>query len=145
MGRKVLSEEEMKDLLGEETEAKAKERSTNELLDEKKTDDRPIDEVPAGVHLLKKPIRFDEQEIMEITYDMDCLTPVQYINLVKRLSKKKQISVPEVDMDVQIAYFALASGIPVSVLKSELATDDFTQICGLVRTFLLGASTEDLE
>lgn len=143
MSRKALSEEEMKELLGEETEAK--ERSANDLLDEKKPDGLPIDEVPAGVHPLKKPIRFDEQEITQIDYDLDCLTPIQYINLVKRLSKKKQIPVPEVDMDVQIAYFALASGIPVSVLKSELATDDFTQICSLVRTFLLGASTEDLE
>lgn len=143
MGRKVLADDEMNELLGEETGAE--ERSEKDLLDERKTDDRPVDEVPAGVHPLKKPIRFDEQEITEITYDLDCLTPIQYINLVKRLSKKKQIPVPEVDIDVQIAYFALASGIPVSVLKSELATDDFTQICGLVRTFLLGASTGELE
>lgn len=143
MSRKELSEDKMNELLGEETESK--ERSEKDLLDEKKTDDRPVDEVPAGVHSLKKPIRFDEQEITEITYDLDCLTPIQYINLVKRLSKKKQIPVPEVDIDVQISYFALASGIPVSVLKSGLATDDFTQICGLVRTFLLGASAEELE
>ncbi len=143
MSKKELSEEEMNELLGEETETKA--RSEKDLLDEKKSDDRPIDEVPAGVHPLTKPIRVDEQEITEIAYDLDCLTPIQYINLVKRLSKKKQIPVPEVDMDVQISYFSLASGIPVSVLKSGLATADFTQICGLVRTFLLGASTEELE
>lgn len=143
MSKKELSEEEMNELLGEETETKA--RSEKDLLDEKKSDDRPIDEVPAGVHPLTKPILVDEQEITEIAYDLDCLTPIQYINLVKRLSKKKQIPVPEVDMDVQISYFSLASGIPVSVLKSGLATADFTQICGLVRTFLLGASTEELE
>lgn len=143
MSKKELSEEEMNELLGEETETKA--RSEKDLLDEKKSDDRPIDEVPAGVHPLTKPIRVDEQEITEIAYDLDCLTPIQYINLVKRLSKKKQIPVPEIDMDVQISYFSLASGIPVSVLKSGLATADFTQICGLVRTFLLGASTEELE
>lgn len=143
MSKKELSEEEMNELLGEETETKA--RSEKDLLDEKKSDDRPIDEVPAGVHPLTKPIRVDEQEITEIAYDLDCLTPIQYINLVKRLSKKKQIPVPEIDMDVQISYFSLASGIPVSVLKSGLATADFTQICGLVRTFLLGASTKELE
>ena len=143
MNKKELSEEKMNELLGEETEPKA--RSEKDLLDEKKSDDRPIDEVPAGVHPLTKPSRVDEQEITEIAYDLDCLTPIQYINLVKRLSKKKQIPVPEIDMDVQISYFSLASGIPVSVLKSGLATADFTQICGLVRTFLLGASTEELE
>ena len=143
MSKKELSEEEMNELLGEETETKA--RSEKDLLEEEKSDDRPIDEVPAGVHPLTKPIRVDEQEITEIAYDLDCLTPIQYINLVKRLSKKKQIPIPEIDMDVQISYFSLASGMPVSVLKSGLATADFTQICGLVRTFLLGASTEELE
>lgn len=143
MSRKELSEDKMNELLEEETESR--ERSEKQLLDEEKTDERPVDQLPVGVHPLKKPIRIDEREITEISYDLDCLTPIQYINLVKRLSKKKQIPVPEVDMDVQISYFALASNIPVSVLKSGLSTDDFTQICGLVRTFLLGASTEELE
>lgn len=143
MSNTDLSEEKMNELLEEETEAKKP--SEKDLLDEKKSDGRPVDEVPAGVHPLKKPIRVDDQEVKEISYDLDCLTPIQYINLVKRLSKKKQIPVPEVDMDVQISYFALASGIPVTVLKSQLATDDYTQVCGLVRTFLLGASAEDLE
>lgn len=142
MSRKELSETEMNALL--EEESNTKKPSEKELLDEKKTDERPVDEVPAGVHPLKRSIRVDDQEVKEISYDLDCLTPIQYINLVKRLSKKKQIPVPEVDMDVQISYFALASGIPVTVLKSQLATDDYTQICGLVRTFLLGASTEEL-
>ena len=94
---------------------------------------------------LVKPISVDNQTLCEISYDLDCLTPIQYINLVKRLSKKRQIPVPEVDMDVQISYFALASGIPVTVLKSQLVTSDYSQICGLVRTFLLGASAEELE
>lgn len=142
MSRKELSETEMNALL--EEESNTKKPSEKELLDEEKTDERPVDEVPSGVHPLKRSIRVDDQEVKEISYDLDCLTPIQYINLVKRLSKKKQIPVPEVDMDVQISYFALASGIPVTVLKSQLATDDYTQICGLVRTFLLGASTEEL-
>lgn len=141
MSRKELSETDMNELL---EESNAKKPSEKELLDEEKSDDRLVDEVPAGVHPLKRSIRVDDQEIREISYDLDCLTPIQYTNLVKRLSKKKQIPVPEVDMDVQISYFALASGIPVTVLKSQLATDDYTQICGLVRTFLLGASTEEL-
>lgn len=143
MSKTTLSEEKMNALLDEEP--KRKERSEKEILDEEKTNDRPVDEVPAGVHPLVKAIVVDDQNVKEISYDLDCLTPIQYGNLVKRLSKKKQIPVPEVDMDVQISYFALASGIPVSVLKSQLSTADYTQICGLVRTFLLGASTEELE
>ena len=145
MSKEVLSEEKMNELLGEEAETKK--RREKDLLDEKKKDARPVDELPAGVHPLSKPIRVNEQEITEISYDLDCLKPIQYINLVKRVAKTKKdtIPIPEVDMDVQIAYFALASGIPVSVLKSDLATADYTQICGLVRTFLLGASTEELE
>lgn len=137
-----LSEKKMNELLGEEPGSKK--TSEKELLEEENSEKWLIDEVPAGVHPLKKPIRIDGEEVNEITYDMDQLSPIQYINLVKRLSKKKQIAVPEVDMDVQISYFALSSGIPVTVLKSQLATDDYTQICGLVRTFLLGASAEEL-
>ncbi|MGN0337897.1 MAG: phage tail assembly protein [Lachnospiraceae bacterium] len=145
MSKEVLSEEKMNELLGEETDTKK--RSEKDLLDEKKKDNRPVDEVPAGVHPLTKPIRVDGQEVTEISYDLDCLKPIQYINLVKRVAKMKKdtIPIPEVDMDVQISYFALASGIPVSVLKSNLSTTDYTQVCGLVRTFLLGASTEELE
>ncbi len=137
-----LNEKKMNELLGEEPGSKK--TSEKELLEEENSEKRLVDEVPAGVHPLKKPIRIDGEEVNEITYDLDQLSPIQYINLVKRLSKKKQIAVPEVDMDVQISYFALSSGIPVTVLKSQLATDDYTQICGLVRTFLLGASAEEL-
>ncbi len=137
-----LNEKKMNELLGEEPGSKK--TSEKELLEEENSEKRLVDEVPAGVHPLKKPMRIDGEEVNEITYDLDQLSPIQYINLVKRLSKKKQIAVPEVDMDVQISYFALSSGIPVTVLKSQLATDDYTQICGLVRTFLLGASAEEL-
>lgn len=143
MSEKKVTEAEMDELL--EKDPGEKKVDEKKLLENESANKRPIDEVPAGVHPLVKPISVDNQTISEISYDLDCLTPIQYINLVKRLSKKKQIPVPEVDMDVQISYFALASGIPVIVLKSQLATSDYTQICGLVRTFLLGASTEELE
>lgn len=143
MSRKALTEEEMSQILGEEKEST--EKSEKDLLEEQEMNERPIDEIPAGVHLLKKSIVVDDHAVNEISYDLERLTPIQYINLVKRLSKKRQIPVPEVDMELQIAYFALASEIPVTVLKSQLSTSDYTQICGLVRTFLLGASTEELE
>lgn len=143
MSERNVSETEMEALL--ENDPDDKKVGEKELLENEDPNKRPIDEIPSGVHPLAKPISMDNHVINEISYDLDCLTPIQYINLVKRLSKKRQIPVPEVDMDVQISYFALASGIPVIVLKSQLATSDYTQICGLVRTFLLGASTEELE
>lgn len=143
MSEKKMTDEEMNALLDEDMPEKRK--SEAELLEQQKSDERSIDEVPKGVHPLMNAIQMDDQQITEIEYDLDCLTPIQYINLVKRLSRKKQIPVPEVDMEVQISYFALASGIPVTVLKSQLSTSDYTQVCGLVRTFLLGASAEDLE
>lgn len=143
--KKELSEEQVNVLLGEEDEKSKKKRNEKELLEDLSGEESKVDEIPAGVHPLKKPIRMDNEEIHEIEYDLDQLTPIQYTNLIKRLSKKHQISVPEVDPEVQISYFALASGIPVTVLKSQLNTADYAQICGLVRTFLLGASAEELE
>lgn len=140
---KELDEKELDDLLGADEENVAK--SEKELLESTENDEDLEDEVPRGVHHLTRPITMDGKELHEITYDMDRITPIQYINLVKRLSKKKSIAVPECDMDVQISYFALSSGIPVTVLKKQLSTNDYTQICGLVRTFLLGASAEELE
>ncbi len=143
MSEKKVTEAEMNALLDEDVDETKK--SEAELLEQQTADKRPIDEVPKGVHPLVNAIQMDNQQITEIEYDLDCLTPIQYINLVKRLSKKKQIPVPEVDMEVQISYFALASGIPVTILKGQMSTSDYTQVCGLVRTFLLGASVEDLE
>lgn len=142
MSEKKVTEAEMNALLDEDVDEK---KSEAELLEQQESDERPVDEVPKGIHLLSNAIQMDNQQITEIEYDLDCLTPIQYINLVKRLSKKKQIPVPEVDMEVQISYFALASGIPVTVLKGQMSTSDYTQVCGLVRTFLLGASVEELE
>lgn len=142
MSTKKDMEKEM-DLLLEAEEAAT--RTEQELLEERESDQRPIDEIPVGVHPLSSPITVDEKTVTEIPYDLSRLTPIQYINLVKRLSKKQQISVPELDMEVQISYFALASGIPVVVLKSQLAIGDYAQVCSLVRSFLLGVSTEDLE
>lgn len=94
---------------------------------------------------LRKPITVDDEEKKKIEYDFDSVKPVQYINLVKRLSKKQQIAVPELDMDVQIGYFSLASGIAVSDLKRVESTQDFTKMCSLARDFLLDSSEEEEE
>lgn len=139
-----IDEKKMDALLDDE-EGGTKKLSEKEILEQNDSGEIPVDEVPRGVHQLREPITFDGNTVNQIEYDMDQLSSIQYINLVKRLSKKRQIAVPEVDMEVQISYFALATGIPVTVLKSQLVPSDYTQICGLVRTFLLGASAEELE
>ena len=138
-------DEKKMDALFDDEEAGTKKLSEREILGQNDSGDIPVDEVPRGVHLLKQPIIFDGKSVDKLEYNLDELTSIQYINLVKRLSKKRQIAVPEVDMEVQIYYFALATGIPVTVLKSQLSPSDYAQICGLVRTFLLGASAEELE
>lgn len=127
-----------------EGENEPSERKERELLEDNSNESLE-DEVPRGFHRLTRPIPFDGEKKDKIEYDMERITPIQYINLVKRLSKKRSIAVPEVDMEVQISYFALSSGIPVSVLKKYASPSDYAQICGLVRTFLLGASAEELE
>ena len=139
-----IDEKKMNELLDDE-EACTKKLSEREILEQNDSGETLVDEVPRGIHPLKKSIIFDGNSVDQLEYDLDQLSSIQYINLVKRLSKKRQIAVPEVDMEVQISYFALATGIPVTVLKSQLAPSDYAQICGLVRTFLLGASAEELE
>ena len=100
----------------------------------------------AGVYVLKKPLTVDGENIKEIEYDLESVRPIQYKNLVKRISKKKTVAVPELDMDVQLGYFSLACGIPVSELMRMESTQDFAQIQGIVRSFLLGGSEpEEME
>ncbi|MCI7108031.1 MAG: hypothetical protein MR945_09140 [Agathobacter sp.] len=137
--------EKMMDKILDDNEATSKKLTEKEILEQNDSNDSLVDEVPRGIHPLKRAITFDGNCMEEIAYDLDQLTPIQYLNLVKRLSKKRQIAVPEVDMEVQISYFALSTGIPVTILKSQLTASDYAQICGLVRTFLLGASAEELE
>lgn len=103
------------------------------------------EEDSSGVYKLKHPITVEGKKITEIEYDFNSVKPIQYINLVAKLNKKEQISVPELNMNVQIWYFSYACGISVADLKSSLSTQDFTVICAKVRNFLLGVSDTDSE
>ncbi|BCJ98112.1 hypothetical protein [Anaerocolumna chitinilytica] len=103
------------------------------------------EEKAAGVLKLTKPYEINGELTKEISYDLNFVKPIQYINLVTRLGKKESISVPELNINVQIGYFALASGIPVSELKRMPSTQDFTAACSLVRNFLLGTSDMESE
>lgn len=95
------------------------------------------DEEEKGTVKLKKSILVEDEEVKEIHYDFSSVKPIQYINLVKRLGKKRNIPVPELDQNVQLGYFALASGIPVADLKRIEDTRDFINITSKARDFLL--------
>ena len=139
-----IDEKKMDELLDDE-EAGTKKLSEREILGQNDSGETLVDEVPRGIHPLKKSIIFDGNSVDQLEYDLDQLSSIQYINLVKRLAKKRQIAVPEVDMEVHHAYIPLATRMPGTDWKSQVAPSDYAQICGLVRTFLLGASAEELE
>lgn len=118
----------------------ADEEYVNDADDEKET---AAEENSINTHVLKKGFEVNGEMITKIEYDLTSVKPIQYLNLIAKLSKKNQISVPELDTNVQIGYFSLACGIPVSDLKRIPNTQDFTVICSEVRNFLLG--TSDME
>jgi hypothetical protein len=122
----------------------------DEILDQVKdkndTNEDAEEEKASGILKLSKPFDVNGEKINQIEFDLDSVKPIQYINLIARLSKKEEISVPELNINVQIGYFSLACGIPVSDLKRMPSTKDFSVACSKVRSFLLGASdTESTE
>ncbi len=118
---------------------------TEDETEDMNTDTSDNDESPAGIYILKKPFEIDGEKITKIEYDFDAVKPIQYKNLVTRLSKKGQIAVPELDNGIQFSYFSLACGIPVSELMRMPSTQDYTVICSMVRNFLLGVSDTEKE
>lgn len=118
----------------------------DQVDDENDSNEDAEEEKASGILTLSKPFDVNGETITKIDYDLEAIKPIQYINLIKKLSKKEEISVPELNMNVQIGYFSLASGIPVSDLKRMPSTKDFSVACSKVRSFLLGASdTESTE
>lgn len=118
-------------LLNTEEYEKEAEQNLDYLLEEDE------EEEVSGIVKLKTPVVIEGEEAKEIPYDFSTVKAIQYINLKKRLSKKKNIPIPELDSDVQLGYFALASGVPVSDLKRIEDTRDYVNITSRVRDFLL--------
>lgn len=115
----------------EEFESENEDRDLDRLLDDEE------EKAFRGTIKLEHAIMIDDEETTEIEYDFTDIRPIQYINLVKRISKKKNIPIPELDQDVQIGMFSLASNIPVSELKRIEDTRDFIKITTAARDFLL--------
>lgn len=117
----------------------AEETTTTDAL---KVNGENADEIIAsgkGVFELSKPINIDGKKSNSIYFDLSSVSAIRYRNLVKTIERKNrtQIMQPAADIDVQIAVFSEASGIPVAVLKSDLSMKDMNQICTVVYAFLV--------
>lgn len=132
----------LKDIAGAETSGSDLEAEESHSTSQSQSSE---EDNTSGIHKLRKPFVIDGETISEIYYDFDTVKPIQYKNLVARISKKGQIGVPELDNNVQIGYFSLACGIPVSELMRMPSTQDYTVICAMVRNFLLGVSVTESE
>ena len=134
VGTQMENKEEkmdMDELLNDEVYNLKEEKSFDELIEVEEEADTK------GTIHLKTPLVMNDEKIDEISYDFEKVKPIQYINLTKRLSRKKNIPVPELDADVKLGYFSLSSGVPVSDLKRLKNTKDLVKITSLVRDFLL--------
>lgn len=98
-----------------------------------------------GTFTFEEAINIDGVFKKSIEYDFGRVTPIEYINIVKGVSKKEQMSVPELNLSVQANLFCKAAGIPASVIKTQMKLNDFTGACRLSRDFLLSsrAAEED--
>ena len=92
-----------------------------------------------GLFELSKPIDIDGKKSNSIYFDLSSITPRKYRDIVKGIEKKNRtpIAQPASDMDVQIAVFSEASGVPVAILLSDLSIKDMNQICTVVYAFLV--------
>jgi len=95
---------------------------------------------------LTKPFMYNGEQLTEISYDLESVTPAQYSGIIKRLQKKGQGNIPELDLNVQMAFFAASTEIqiPVSQLNG-LCIKDFVKIGQLVRDFFLSGSDDVTE
>lgn len=112
-----------------------------EFSEEQEKNEEQENDSTEGELILLTAIDVDGEKVKKISYDFENVKPIEYINLVKRTEKKKgNVSIPELDMDIQIGLFALAARMPVSVIKSVKTVRDLTKICHMSRDFLLNGS-----
>lgn len=99
-----------------------------------------------GTFVFSKVIQITESEkLKSVQYDFEMVTPATYNNICKEVGRKTNLTVPELNQNVQFTLFCRAAHQPVSVLKNVLL-QDFTAMCALARDFLLskqGATGEE--
>lgn len=113
-------------------------------MDEIDTMDQEEEKVKeSGVFTLTEPVYYDGQDIKKIPYDFNNVTPIQYQQVIKAVSKKENVTVPELNTNVQFTLFCRAAQMPVAVLKSVKKIQDFTAMCAITRNFLLAKQEEE--
>lgn len=129
-------EEEEKDVLLEGLEEQEEEENEEVELKAK------------GTFTFSKPIPITEEETLKkVEYDFESITPATYNNICKEVGKKTNLTIPELNQNVQFTLFCRAAHQPVSLLKKALL-QDFVAMCALARDFLLyrqdGEEEEDI-
>lgn len=119
-------EEQEKDVLLEGLEEQEEEQEAEE--EEVKT---------KGTFVFSKAIQITEEEkLKKVQYDFESVTQATYNNICKEVGRKTNLTVPELNPNVQFTLFCRAAHQPVSVLKRALL-QDFAAMCALARDFLL--------
>lgn len=112
---------------------------------EEKEAKEPEEVKEKGIFKLKKPLMTPDGELWKIPYDFGTVEPVTYINVVRAISKKESIAVPELNTNVQFTMFCKAAKMPVAVMRKVKDISDFVGMCSIARDFLLAKSGEDEE
>lgn len=114
-------------------------------LEDKETEaSAPQEEIKSkGVFKLSKPIMVDGENLHQIRYDFEKIQPIQYMNIVKAVGKKEFLINPALNMSVQINLFCKASGVPASILGTQLSLPDVNAICTLAQDFLLSTREQE--
>ena|GEM_PF-518447 len=114
-------------------------------------DVEPVDELPEGVELvvLRKPVKFDGEEITELVFDFDSLTARDLLRSEReaklRLKKKERLDIPkEMDSKYTICVAAKAAGVKAELLFA-LGAQDFTNVHMQTMNFLLDGASEETE
>ena len=95
-----------------------------------------------GVFNLINEIELDGKVVKKLNYDFGKISPDEYTMIVKKVSKKESVQIPELNMSVQFNLFARAVGYSAIYLKSSVKTRDFRRMCALARDFLLSEPEE---
>lgn len=94
---------------------------------------------PSGIFELSTPFEMDGQTVKEIKYDFSTLKPIQYNDIVRKVSKSMggNLLLPAFDQNVQANVFCRASGLSPAIIKTMFSVPDFEAACSLARDFLL--------
>ena len=91
-----------------------------------------------GVLKLSKKVELNGEETDSIYFDLSGISAIKYRNIVKQVERnnKRPVVDPTQDIDVQMAIFSEASGIPVADLKTALSMKDAAKMNMVVYYFL---------